>query len=122
MDRLRELLNLIRQQNLAQGNLPGLLHVLIGRRVTRADGTVVSNGQTWRAAAALLKRVHWDPEAVRDLGIDPASLPPRDRMRFWYQAITRATVDSPAARLGGDQLAAALQPHGYSVGPPPASP
>jgi hypothetical protein len=119
MDRLRELLNLVRQHDLASGNLLGLLHVLIGRRITRADGTVVSTGQTWRAAAALLKRVHWDREAVRDVGLEPADLPPRDRERFWYQTIVRAGVDSVAARQAGDILATALTPHGYTVGPPP---
>jgi hypothetical protein len=119
MDRLRELLNRIRQHNLAQGNFLGLLHVLIGRRVTLADGTTVSTGQTWRAVAALLKRVHWDREAVREIGLDPADLPPRDRQRFWSQAITRANVQSSAATQAGDRLAVALQGHGYVVGPPP---
>jgi hypothetical protein len=121
MDRLRELLNLIRQHNLAQGNFLGLLHVLIGRRISLADGTLVSAGQNWRTAAALLKRVHWDREAVRELGLDPAQLPPRDRLRFWYLAITQAGVNRPEAAQAGDRLAAALQAHGYVVGPAPGA-
>jgi hypothetical protein len=121
MDRLREFLEAVREHGWAQGNFLGLLHALIGRRLTLADGTLVSAGLTWRAAAALLKRVRWDREAVRELGLDPADLPPRDRERYWYTAITRAGVDSPAARQAGDQLATALQGAGYVVGPAPGA-
>jgi hypothetical protein len=119
MDRLRELLNVMRQHNLAQGHFLGLLNVLIGRRVSRADGTEVSTGQTWRETAALLKRAHWDREAVREIGLDPADLPPRDRVKYWYTAITRAGVNTEAATAAGDRLATALQGHGYVVGSPP---
>src|SRR5262245_27621755 len=97
MDRLREFLNTIKEQEHAQGNFLGLLNVLVGRKVALADGTVVSEGLTWRAAAAILKKVRWDREAVADLGIDPSSLPPRDREKYWYTAIAQARIDSDAA-------------------------
>src|SRR5262249_35556300 len=108
MDRQRELLNAIEQHGLARSNFLGLLHLLIGRRSPLADGTLVSAGLTWRAAAALLKRVRWDREAVRELGLEPDQLAPRDRQRYWYSAISQAQVDSPRAVQAGDQLAAAL--------------
>ena len=119
MDQLREFLKTVAERGLAQGNLLGLLHVLIGRRITLEDGTVVSSGMNWRDLAALLKRVRWDPEDVAELGLNPASLPPRDRQRFWYIAITQASVNSDKAEAGGDQLGAALAPLGYVIGPAP---
>ena len=121
MDRLRRLLELLQEQGTARGNLRGLLHLLIGRRLVLADGTAVSGGLTWREAAALLKRVRWDREAVREFGLDPDALPPRDRQRFWYAAISQAGVDTPAAVAAGDQLAQAVVAIGYVVGPPPGA-
>jgi hypothetical protein len=119
MDRLRELLEAIRKGGAAPGNLRGLLHVLVGRRVTLPDGSVVSQGLTWRELAALLKRLRWDREAVRELGLDPAALPPRDRERFWFTAIAQAGLDTPAAAQAGDQLVEPLKQLGYVVGPAP---
>jgi hypothetical protein len=119
MDRLREFLETVKQRGQARGKFRGLLHVLIGRRITHADGTPVSAGLTWREAAALLKRVRWDREAVRELGLDPAALPPRNRQRYWYSAIAQAHVDSEAAVRAGDRLAEALGPAGYQVSPAP---
>lgn len=121
MDRVRHFLDDVRQRGLATGNFLGLLHVVIGRRLARADGTLIANGITWRQLAALLKRVRWDREVVRELGLDPAALPPRDRERFWYIAIAQAGVDSPGAQAAGDALAAALRAAGYEVGAAPAS-
>jgi hypothetical protein len=120
MDQLRELMKLIQSRGLARDNFLGLLHVLIGRRINLADGTSVSAGLTWRDAAALLKRVRWERDAVAELGLDPATLPPRDRERFWYTAIARAGVDSDAAVAAGELLAEALRPLGYEAGPAPA--
>jgi hypothetical protein len=116
MDRLREFLDLVSEQGLATGNFLGLLHVLIGRKITRADGTEVSPGLSWRRLAAVLEERDWEPEVVRELGLDPAALPRRDRRRFWYQAIGHARVDSPAAREAGDRLAEALKDAGYVIG------
>ena len=93
-------------------------HVLIGRKVSKAGG-VVSNGLTWRELAAILKKARWDREAVREVGLDPDQLPPRDRGQFWYSAIARAGVDGAAATELGDELAAALRKLGYEVGPAP---
>ena len=112
-------LDQLRHQGLVEGHFLGLLHVLIGRRVTQADGTVVSPGLTWRALADLLKTLRWDKEAVREIGLDPAALPPRDRQRFWYTAIAHARVDSDEAIAAGDRLAAYLKPQGFIVSPAP---
>jgi hypothetical protein len=119
MDPLRQLLDSLKEGGQAGGNLLGLLHILIGRTVTKADGTPVSGGITWRELAALLKKLRWDKEAVRELGLDPADLPPRDRERFWYTAIARARVDADAAAAAGDALAEVLRDAGYEVGPAP---
>src|SRR5438128_7063613 len=83
MDRLREFLEAVRDRSLAVGNFIGLLHILIGRKITLDDGTIVSSGQTWREAASLLKRVRWEREMVAELGLDPDTLPPRDRQLRW---------------------------------------
>jgi hypothetical protein len=120
MDQLRDMLATIEARGLARDNVVGLLHTLIGRRISRRDGQLVSGGLTWREVAALLKRVRWDRGAVAELGLDPAALPPRDRERFWYFAITRAGVDSASAVAAGDRLAAELRTHGYIVSPAPA--
>ena len=67
--------------------------------------------------AALLKKCSWEKELVRELGLEPAQLAPRDREQFWYMAINRAHVDSPEAFQSGDLLAAALKKAGYIVNP-----
>lgn len=119
MDGLREILEDLKQRNLAQGNFLGMLNVLIGRRVSRTDGTAVSPGATWRLLAEELKRVRWNKEDAYQLPIDPKSLAPRDRERFWYQVIASAQVDSPTARQAGDAFAEVLRKAGYTVGPGP---
>jgi hypothetical protein len=119
MDSLRELLDTVRERDMVQGRFRGLLHILVGRRITRADGTLVSTGVTWRDVATLLKRLRWDREAVRELGLDPADLPPRDRERFWYTAIARAGIDSPEASADADQLVQPLKELDYIIGPAP---
>src|ERR1700757_2091192 len=103
MDALTEFLEDLKRQGLAQGHFLGILNVLIGRTITRANGTVVSSGLTWRILAGWLKKVRWDRESVRELGLDPDALPPRDRQQFWYSAISRAGVDSVKAREEGDR-------------------
>ena len=58
MDLLREFLRTLQEQGLLPGRFRGLLHVLIGRRITVTEGddagAVVSAGMTWRAVAELL--------------------------------------------------------------------
>lgn len=122
MDSLRELLEAVRERDLARGQFRGLLHILVGRRISREDGTVVSSGTTWRDLASLFKRLRWDREAVRELGLDPAELPPRDRQRFWYTAIARGGIDSTTASEAAERLIEPLQELGYVVGPAPGQP
>jgi hypothetical protein len=119
MDALQELLGDLKRHGLGKGDLLGLFNVLIGRRITKADGTVVSDGLTWRALAGWLKKVRWDPETVRPLGLDPDNLPPRDRQQLWYAVISKAQVDSEKASEAGDRVAERLQKLGYVVGPAP---
>ena len=121
MDGIRELLSAARDNGLAAGHFRGLLHIAIGRKITRPDGSPVSIGVTWRALAQELKTLRFDQELVRELGENPESLSPRDRQRFWYAAISSAQVDSPEAVLAGDSLIPKLKPLGFIVGPAPAS-
>src|SRR5688500_58091 len=87
MDGLRDFLEAVRQQGLAGGLLKGLFHVAIGRRISRTDGIVVSSGVTWRELSGLLKVLRFDKGLVAEIGVDPESLAPRDRQRFWYATI-----------------------------------
>ena len=119
MDQLRDFLEAVRRHSAGRVPLRGLLHVLIGRRIARADGTAVSAGLSWREVAALLKQLRWDTEMVRELGLNPAELPVRDRDRFWYAAIARAGVDTAQALAEADRLAQLLTSLGYVVGPAP---
>jgi hypothetical protein len=121
MDGLRPFLESVRKHRHARDNFLGLLHVLIGRRISSADGDAISAGLTWRQTAALLKKVRWDKAAVGQLGLDSKLLPPRDRERFWYAAIALAHVDSAVACTAGDRLATQMKPAGFQIGPGPSS-
>ena len=121
MERLRELLDAVRKNGTATGHFRGLLHLLIGRRISLADGSPVATGMTWRELAAQLKKMRWDREAVRELGLSPSDLPPRDREKFWYVAISRAAVVSPEASADADTLVEPLRELGYVVSPPPGA-
>jgi hypothetical protein len=112
---MREFLDDLLQHGYARGYFLGLLNLLIGRRIAKADGTVVSVGLTWREAAAWLKKVRWDKDAVAELGLAPADMPPRDRERYWYSAIAHANVGSPKAVEAGDRLAEVLTTAGYVI-------
>ena len=90
MDGIREVLEAALHKGLIGGNFRGLLHIAIGRTITRPDGTPLSKGLTWREVAALLKLLKFDRELVREFGADPDQLAPRDRERFWYSAIAAA--------------------------------
>jgi hypothetical protein len=116
---LYEFLEDVRQRGYAQGNFLGFLNVVIGRRIERPPGTIISTGITWRTLAHVLKKLRWDTGAVRELGIDPKALPPRDRIRFWYAAITQAEVDSDKANQAGNRLAKSLQANEYVISPGP---
>lgn len=120
MDGIRELLEAARVKGLAIGRFRGLLHIAIGRRITKPDGTVVSTGLTWRELAPMLKDLRFDRELVREYGADPDTLAPRDRERFWYSAIALARVDTPEANAEAESLIPDLKKFGFVVGPNPA--
>jgi hypothetical protein len=117
MDRLQKFLQAVKTQGAAVGCFRGLLHLLIGTPIRTVDGQAVSGGMTWRALAAVLKKNRWDRDSVRELGLDPADLPPRDREKFWYTAISRADVGSPEAQAQARTLAQKLPALGYEIGP-----
>jgi hypothetical protein len=119
MDGLRELLMELRHRGHAHGIFRGLLNLFIGRRIETQSGQVLSNGLTWRELAELLKRVRWEKSAANELGLDPSTLPPRDRERYWYLAIARGDIDSEEATRQGNQLAETLRSMGYKIGPAP---
>jgi hypothetical protein len=121
MDGIGEFLEAVRAQGLVTGHFRALLHIAIGRRVTRTDGTAISAGLTWRELAALLKQLRFDKELVREWGADPEALAPRDRQRFWYSAIALARVDSPEAMAEADRLTGRLKELGYVIGPAPTA-
>jgi hypothetical protein len=121
MDALSTFLDGLKKSGIAQGHLLGLLNVVVGRRITAKDGTVVSRGLTWREMAVQLKRVRWEPEQVGELGFDSNDLPPRDRQRYWYTAIARARVDSAEATAAGDLFAELLRKQGYDVSATPTA-
>jgi len=122
MDVLRVFLADLKRHGYARGNFLGMLNVLVGRQIRAADGRIVSNGLTWRVLADLLRKAHWDREAVQELGLDPAVLPPRNRQRFWFAAIAQAGVDSARATEAGNRLAEILCSTGYAVSPAPGKP
>ncbi len=119
MDPMIELLDTIRSKQLARGHFQGFLHVLIGRRILGPGGEVISGGMTFRDVATLLKKIRWEPDDVKELGVDPASLPPRDRQRYWFMAICQAHVDGATAQAAGERFRPVLEAEGYKVGPPP---
>lgn len=122
MDALSTLLESLKKGGKTEGNLRGFLHVLIGRKITKhSDKSLVSAGLSWRDLAGWLKKLRWDPEAVKELGLNPDDLPPRDRQRFWYTAIAHAKVDSAEGIEAGDKFAKVLKGMGYDVGPPPGA-
>jgi hypothetical protein len=118
MGGLEELLTECKKRDLAAGEFLGLVHIAIGRKVTREKGEVVSTGVTWRELSRLLKKLRWPVEAIHELGMKEEDFPPRDRERFWYMVLTRAGVDSEAARASADRLARKLKPAGYVLAPP----
>ena len=121
MDGLREVLEAARDRGFAVGRFRGLLHIAIGRRITRANGTLLSAGVTWRELAAVLKELRFDRDLVREFGAEPETLAPRDRERFWYTAIAQAHVDSPSANADADALIGELKKLGFIVGPNPTA-
>jgi hypothetical protein len=110
MNGVREFLEAVRHHHLVKGHFRALLHIVIGRRIARKDGTILSTGITWRELAELLRQMRWDKDFVRELGLNPDDLAPRDRQRYWYSAIAKAKVDSPEAREEAEQMIRMLLP------------
>ena len=119
MDRLIDFLETLRRHQLVHGQLRAIFHIVIGRTIRTSDGTVVSSGVTWRDLAKTLQLIRWDKELVRELGLVPDDLPPRDRQRYWYTAIAAAKVTAADAVVLGDRFAGLVTPFGYAVGPAP---
>jgi hypothetical protein len=115
MDASRDFLEDLKRHGLQRGHTLGLFQVLVGRGIKTAEGVGISKGLTWRELATLLKKARWPKDAVRDLGLDSAKLPPRDRYQFWYTAIHLAMLDSAEARQAGDAFQLLLEPLGYRV-------
>jgi hypothetical protein len=59
--------------------------------------------------------MRWDRELVREFGLNPDDLPPRDRQRFWYSAIAGAKVDTQEARAEAEKLIPLMAPHGFTI-------
>ena len=121
MEGLREFFERVRQNHLVRGHFRALMHIAIGRRITRSDGTVLSTGATWRQVSELLRVMRWDKEQVREVGLNPIDLPPRDRQRYWYAAIVAARVDALDARELGDRYAQLVEPLGFIIGQAPGA-
>ena len=119
MEGVRDLLEAARTNGLVAGRFRGLLHIAIGRTITKPDGAKVSAGLTWREVASLLKTLRFDPEFGREAGADPDTLSPRDRERYWYAVIALARPDGAEAMTEAEQLVAPLKALGYVIAPPP---
>ena len=115
MDQLRDFLDAVKESGVATGHFRGLLFILVGQHIRRADGTTLATGMSWRAAAAALKLCRWDRLAVQELGIEPTDLAPRDREKYWYTAISRANLGAAEARASAEMLARAVGPLGYTI-------
>lgn len=112
MEGVQTVLEVIREHHLAKGRLRGVLHLLIGKSLAAADGTLLTSGLTWRQLAAALRTARFDKKLAAEVGADPETLSPRDRERFWYAVIGLAHVESAEAILEAEQVLKALKSHG----------
>ena len=115
MKALNDFLSKVRQEPVPAGCFLGLLHILIGKTLVTREGALVSRGITWRELAARMRQARLDKDVVRELGVDPAQLPPRDREAYWFEALRRAPVASPQANNQAAQLVSWLEKLGYEV-------
>ena len=122
MEGIRDLLEAARTNGLVAGRFRGLLHIAIGRTVSKPDGTKLSAGLTWREIANLLKVLRFDPELGREVGADPDTLSPRDRERYWYAVIALARVDTADVVAEAEKLVGPLKALGFVVAPSAAAP
>jgi hypothetical protein len=89
-----------------------VLHLLIGKSLAAADGTVLTNGLTWRQLAAALRAARMDKSLAAEVGADPETLSPRDRERFWYAVIGLADVGGTEAEAQAELVMKSLKSHG----------
>ena len=78
-----ELLTALKQEGHTEGRFLGLLHILIGRRLQKKDGTVISTGLTWRELSGLFassdeNRPPPSAPAPAAPAPRPAAAPPKD--------------------------------------------
>ena len=71
MDAPLQFLEDLKRQGLEPGALLGLLHIMIGRKISRTDGELISKGLTWRELAGYLKKARWPIEQVTEMGLNP---------------------------------------------------
>ena len=80
---------------------------------------MLSTGLTWRQLAEVLKALRWDREYVRELGLDPDDLPPRERSAILvYVRLFLLDIDTPEAAAAADKLAGLVKSLGYVVTKP----
>ena len=119
MDGIREVLSVAREAGLAAGNFRGLLHIAIGRKIVRGNGTVVSTGVTWRGSPPNSNT----SASTRNSSAN--SVPTRMRLGAAGSRTVLVLGDRPGegrfpgGRRGGGQTGAVLRSLGYHVGPPP---
>lgn len=115
MKLLNEFLAKVRQAGIPEGCFLGLLHILVGKTLVTREGALVSRGVTWRELAARMRQARLDRELVKELGLEPTNLPPRDREAYWFEALRRAPIASPEAQNQAAQLVSWLEKLGYEV-------
>lgn len=114
MDDVATLLEWIRARDAARGRLRGFFHLLVGHTLKHGD-KMISAGMNWRDLSKMLKLFKFDRELVRELGLDPDALPPKDREKYWYLAIAAAEISGDRARAEALELAAELAKIGIAV-------
>lgn len=119
MDGLIEFLETLRRNHLVLGNFRSILHIVIGRTIRTLDDQIISAGVTWRVLSKLLQELRWDKELVRELGFKPDDFSPRDRQRYWFQAMMNTKLTGSEVSQAADEFSKLLVPLGYLVGPAP---
>ena len=115
MNLLNDFLAKVRTAGVPQGQFLGFLHLMVGKTLVTREGTLVSQGSTWRDLSARFRQARLDRDLVSELGLKPADLPPRDREAYWFEALRRAAISSPLALEQATQLISWLEKLGYEV-------
>ena len=119
-DGLRLFLDAVQRHKLAAGHLRAILVIAVGGRI-EFEGQTLSQGTTWRDLADLLKKLRWDKLQVGELGLNVKDLPPRDRGKYWYSAMSRADLGSGESSKAAAKLLPALEKIGFKIALPHAS-